>query len=72
MMPVPGHPPTPAELVCLTYELLDAHADTIEISRELSDGLPWEAHLDYLRALQRKAREILARWPAAPEPIGRP
>ena len=45
----------------LVYELLDAHADTAQ----LVDGLPydpsWAAHLDYLRALQRKGREMLAR-----------
>src|SRR4051794_6413120 len=49
----------------LAYELLDAHTDTAQ----LVDGLPydpsWAAHLDYLRALQRKGREILAR--TAPE-----
>jgi len=45
----------------LAYELLDAHSDTAQ----LADGLPydpsWAAHLDYLRALQRKGREMLAR-----------
>jgi hypothetical protein len=47
-----------AELAC---ELLDAHTDTAQ----LVDGRPydpaWAAHLDYLRALQRKGREMLAR-----------
>jgi hypothetical protein len=47
----------------LAYELLDAHTDTAR----LVDGLPydpsWAAHLDYLRALQRKGREMLARTP---------
>jgi hypothetical protein len=50
-----------ASLAALAYELLDAHADTAQ----LADGLPydrsWAAHLDYLRALQRKGRETLAR-----------
>jgi hypothetical protein len=50
-----------AGLAELAYELLDAHADTAQ----LIDGLPynssWAAHLDYLRALQRKGREMLAR-----------
>jgi hypothetical protein len=50
-----------AGLVALAYELLDAHADTAQ----LADGLPydpsWAAHLDYLRALQRTGREMLAR-----------
>ena len=49
------------DLAAITYELLDAHADTAQ----LADGLPcdpsWAAHLDYLRALQRKGRETLAR-----------
>ena len=52
---------TGAGLVALAYELLDAHTDTAQ----LVDGLPydpsWAAHLDYLRALQRKGREMLAR-----------
>ncbi len=50
-----------AGLAELAYELLDAHTDTAR----LVDGLPcdpsWAAHLDYLRALQRKGREMLAR-----------
>ena len=50
-----------ADLAELAYELLDAHTDTAQ----LIDGLPyepsWAAHLDYLRALQRKGRELLAR-----------
>lgn len=50
-----------AGLAELAYELLDAHTDTAQ----LVDGLPydpsWAAHLDYLRALQRKGREMLAR-----------
>ena len=52
---------TGACLVELAYELLHAHSDTAQ----LADGLPydpsWAAHLDYLRALQRKGREMLAR-----------
>jgi hypothetical protein len=50
-----------AGLAVLAYELLDAHTDTAQ----LVDGLPydpsWAAHVDYLRALQRKGREMLAR-----------
>ena len=50
-----------AGLTELAYELLDAHTDTAQ----LVDGLPydpsWAAHLDDLRALQRKGREMLAR-----------
>ena len=56
-----------AGLAELAYELLDAHTDTAQ----LVDGLPydpsWAAHLDYLRALQRKGREMLAR--TAPEEL---
>jgi hypothetical protein len=58
---------TRAGLAELAYELLDAHTDTAQ----LVDGLPydpsWAAHLDYLRALQRKGREMLAR--TAPEEL---
>ena len=54
-----GNHPAGAHLAVLAYELLDAHADTAQ----LADGLPsdpsWAAHLDYLRALQRKGREML-------------
>ena len=50
-----------AGLAELAYELLDAHTDTAQ----LVDGVPydpaWAAHLDYLRVLQRKGREMLAR-----------
>lgn len=56
-----------AGLAELAYELLDAHTDTAQ----LVDGVPcdpsWAAHLDYLRALQRKGREMLAR--TAPEEL---
>ena len=56
-----------AGLAELEYELLDAHTDTAQ----LVDGLPydpsWAAHLDYLHALQRTGREMLAR--TAPEEL---
>lgn len=58
------------QLRSLIYELLDAHADTIDIGGDLADELRWEAHVDYLRALQRKSREILAAWQAARAAIG--
>jgi hypothetical protein len=45
----------------LLYELLDAHVDTIKLADSLSDKERWAAHLDYLRDLQRVARETLAR-----------
>lgn len=48
------------DLAALTYELLDAHADTAHLAVGLQDDLYWAAHLDYLRALQRKGREMLA------------
>jgi hypothetical protein len=49
-----------AALVGLVYELLDAHEDTAELADGLGD-LSWELHLDYLRTLQRRGRELLAR-----------
>lgn len=48
------------ELVALVYELLDAHDDTAQLAAGLDD-IAWEIHLGYLRALQRKGRELLAR-----------
>jgi hypothetical protein len=50
-----------AEVPTLIYELLDAHADTAELASELSSDPEWGAHLDYLCALQRHARALLAR-----------
>jgi hypothetical protein len=47
-------------LARLVYELLDAHADTEQLSRDHEQDLMWRAHLDYLRNLQRVAREVLA------------
>jgi hypothetical protein len=54
-------------LAALAYELLDAHADTAQLADGLRFDQPWAAHLDYLRALQRKGREMLAR--SAPEEL---
>jgi hypothetical protein len=56
-----------AGLAALAYELLDAHSDTAQLADGLPYDLSWAAHLDYLRALQRKGREMLAR--AAPEEL---
>jgi hypothetical protein len=56
-----------ASLAALAYELLDAHADTAQLADGLPHDLSWAAHLDYLRALQRKGREMLAR--TAPEEL---
>jgi hypothetical protein len=50
----------PAEVTDLVYELLDAHDDTARLAAGFGD-LAWELHLEYLRALQRRARSILAR-----------
>lgn len=60
-----------ADTITLIYELLDAHQDTAEIAHRLCDDPEWVAHLDpewvahldYLRALQRVGREMLARMP---------
>jgi hypothetical protein len=48
------------QLTRLVYELLDAHADTERLSRTAQPELLWHAHLEYLRDLQRVAREVLA------------
>jgi hypothetical protein len=50
--------------VTLVYELLDAHQDTVELADEFVDE-PWRAHLEYIRALQRTGRELLATAQAA-------
>jgi hypothetical protein len=47
--------------VALVYELLDAHADTARLAEGCESGPTWQAHVDYLRALQRHGREVLAR-----------
>lgn len=52
-------PPPSRSLIALVYELLDAHQDTVELGAELAED-SWQAHLDYLRALQRTGRELLA------------
>jgi hypothetical protein len=55
-----SEPRSHTELTGLVYELLDAHEDTASLAAGLGD-IAWLIHLDYLRALQRRAREILAR-----------
>jgi hypothetical protein len=68
-----AQPAGPDDVLRLIHELLDAHADTVELatppgtSWSEAAGWPqsfrrlrWDAHLDYLRALQRRGREILA------------
>jgi hypothetical protein len=49
-----------ATLCEFVYELLDAHEDTRRLADGDSGELQWEAHLDYLRRLQRVGRELLA------------
>jgi hypothetical protein len=54
--------PWPCEqLTRLVYELLDAHDDTARIASGQNLDAHWQAHLSYLRDLQRVARELLAR-----------
>jgi len=48
-----------AGLTELAYELLDAHTDTARLVDGIAYDASWAAHLDYLRALQRKGREML-------------
>jgi hypothetical protein len=50
-----------AGLAELAYELLDAHSDTAQLIAGLPHDPCWAAHLDYLRALQRTGRAMLAR-----------
>ena len=58
----------PDHLTELVYELLDAHRDTVLLADEpLEDGRR-EAHLDYLRGLQRVGHEALARLSATGAP----
>ena len=54
------------QLARLAYELLDAHADTEQLSHERPSQLQWSLHLSYLRDLQRVGREILAEPSGAP------
>lgn len=58
-----------AGLAELAYELLDAHSDTAQLADGLAYDPSWAEHLDYLRALQRTGREMLAR--TAPEELSR-
>jgi phenylpyruvate tautomerase PptA (4-oxalocrotonate tautomerase family) len=48
------------QLAHLVNELLDAHADTDRLRCGPATELRWQAHLHYLRDLQRTGREILA------------
>ena len=57
-----AHPDTgPCErLICLIYELLDAHDDTARIATGSARDPIWQPHLLYLRDLQRLGREVVA------------
>lgn len=48
------------QLTLLVYELLDAHDDTARLAADLAPDVRWEAHVGYLRDLQRLGREALA------------
>jgi hypothetical protein len=48
------------QLTLLVDELLDAHEDTMRLSADLDLGWRWQAHLCYLRELERIGREALA------------
>jgi hypothetical protein len=48
------------QLTPLVYELLDAHDDTARLATGQELDPRWQAHLGYLRDLQRVAREQLA------------
>jgi hypothetical protein len=50
-----------ALLTRLVYELLDAHVDTVDLALGYEDDIAWNMHLEYLRALQRQSRTLLAR-----------
>lgn len=48
------------QLTLLVDELIDAHEDTMRLSADLDLGWRWQAHLCYLRELERLGREALA------------
>jgi hypothetical protein len=60
-LPADPAPESVAVLTALTYELLDAHADTAQLVADAADEADWRNHLAYLRDLQRLGREALAR-----------
>ncbi len=60
----PGSLQAHSGLAVLVHELLDAHAETARLMDESAPAEAWDAHLDYLRGLQRVSRALLARWDA--------
>ena len=59
-------------LSALTYELLDAHADTARLAGAGASHAEWRNHLGYLRDLQRVGREVLAQAELAQAELARP
>jgi hypothetical protein len=61
---IPEQVPTlagpPVEVRQLLYELVDAHADTVELATRVATGIAWSAHISYIQDLQRLAEETLA------------
>ncbi len=49
-------------LLDLVSELLDAHGDTVRLALERPDDPRWQAHVGYLRDLQRLGKETVARF----------
>jgi hypothetical protein len=50
----------PEHLALLVDELIDAHDDTVRLSESRVSDWRWEAHICYLRNLERLGREALA------------
>ena len=57
---------TPA-LLDVVYELLDAHQDTVRLGAQISTDPQWQAHMSYVRDLQRVGKETVARATTDPE-----
>jgi hypothetical protein len=50
----------PEVLTLLVDELTEALEETVRLATAGAGPLEWEVHLDYLRAMQRVARETVA------------
>ena len=62
----PLMPPKPPKsdskaVITLAYELLDAHADTLQLQDQAATATEWEVHRAYVRDLQRVGRGVIAR-----------
>jgi hypothetical protein len=53
-------PNSVSDLALLVDELTEALEETVRLATGGAGPLEWEVHLDYLRAMQRVARETLA------------